>query len=133
MRARLTRLLPHRWHPLAVVVALIALVTFGCEPSRSTVEVASEEQAIRRVVALLDYFAADCGGAVRDGGITDETEYREQLAFLQEATERIGELATDPADVKARVAGIVEEATRLASSRAEADEVLGRCDAPARC
>ena len=80
------------------LVVPAAVVAAGCGAKRENL--GSEEPAIRRIVALRDYVAADYGGIVKDGAIVDETEYREQLQF------RELEIARSLASLKERV-GVV--------------------------
>lgn len=114
----------HREHPSVAIraastlLALIALLAGGCQTKSQATE--RDEHAVRRIVALLDYVAADYAGAVRDGVVLDDIEYREQLAFLKEARDRIDLLPAGPREeARARTA----EAEQLARSRAAAQAV----------
>lgn len=100
------------------LVVLAVVVATGCGAKRENL--GSEERAVRRIVALLDYVAADYGGAVKDGAIVDETEYREQLQFLKEAGERVGQLPSGP---RGEASVLIGEAEQLAQSRASATAV----------
>lgn len=82
----------------------------------------NEEHAIRRVVALLDYVAADYEGAVRDGTVVDAAEYEEQLAFLREASERT-KLLSGHDDTRREVTAVIEAAMQLALARGPAAKV----------
>jgi len=55
--------------------------------------VTPESENIRRLAAILDYVAADYGGAVEDGKVTNEGEYEEQRSFMKDAAafaEKVG-------------------------------------------
>jgi high-affinity iron transporter len=57
------------------------------------------EEAARRAVHLLEYIAADYPGAVRDGTVVSELEYREQLDFaaaVREQLTALGVAGDDP-------------------------------------
>ena len=95
------------------LMLLSTIVAMGCGADR--VNRSSDERAVRRIVALLDYVAADYGGAVKDGTIVDETEYREQLEFLKEASERVSHLPSGP---RGEASVLIGEAEQLAQSRA---------------
>ncbi len=96
-------------------IAVLGVVLAACGGGRDT---SVDEHAVRRVVALIDYVAADYGGAVRDGQVLDENEYKEQLAFLKEATERASALPSGKEDARAKVATALDAATQLALTRA---------------
>lgn len=103
--------------------ALLIITIAACGAGKSPSDAANEQQGVRRIVALLDYVAADYGGAVNNGVITSETEYREQLAFLQEAKERLAGLPAGSDNTRVNVDAAIDEAARLASSRAATSEV----------
>ncbi len=69
---------------------------------------------LHRLVAILDYVAADYAGAVKDGRVVDAFEYEEQVAFTKEAA------AVTPA----AQAALVEEFGRRVEAKAPAAEVL---------
>ncbi|HET8646995.1 MAG TPA: hypothetical protein VFO85_15980, partial [Vicinamibacteria bacterium] len=80
-------------------MAAVALAA-GCTPARTDVRTppprASDAQ---RVVALLDYVAADYALAVSGGVVTSADEYAEQVRFVADALEIARELvgaADDP-------------------------------------
>src|SRR5262249_9155192 len=74
---------------------------------------ADTDDDLRRLAAILDYVAADYGGAVKDGAVTDENEYKEQLAFM-----------ADAAALAARVPGAdVAEVQRLVAAKADPAQV----------
>lgn len=105
---------------MKTLVIVLLVVVAACSPGAQAPP--SEEHALRRVVALLDYVAADYGGAVRDGAVVSDAEYQEQLAFLKEAKERLASL-TGHDDARAHVAEAIDQATQLAMAKASADLV----------
>jgi high-affinity iron transporter len=104
-----------QWFVLGWVVLTSACGVRGSAPT--------DAHELRRVVALIDYVAADYGGAVRDGQVADESEYKEQLAFLKEAGERAAALPTGKHDARGKVQAALDSATRLAMARAPAPRV----------
>ena len=52
----------------------------------------------QRLVSLLDYVAADYGGAVSGGAVVSAFEYEEQLGFLETATTLVPQAARNPED-----------------------------------
>lgn len=99
---------------------LILITLFvACASGRAPSVEQQDEHTIRRIVALIDYVAGDYAGAVTDGGaVIDEGEYREQQAFLKEASERLEELPPGANAALDRVRAAVADATRLVDSRA---------------
>lgn len=81
------------------------------------------DHGARRVIALIDYVAADYGDAVRDGRVIDEREFNEQLAFLKEAGERAAVLPAGTDDVRARVQAELDTATQLVIAHAPAAKI----------
>jgi len=77
----------------------------------------------RLLVGVLDYVAADYGGAVRDGRVLSDFEYREQLSFVKEARAMAERVPGLPPATTADLAAI--EGAVLA--RAPAAEVTRRC------
>jgi high-affinity iron transporter len=67
---------------LACLVALAAHAAGAAGP----------EESARRAVHLLEYVAADYPGAVQDGAVANELEYREQLDFAAAVREQLGAL-----------------------------------------
>ncbi|TMA18057.1 MAG: c-type cytochrome [Deltaproteobacteria bacterium] len=56
----------------------------------STVVVATQDQPLRRVVALLDYVSADYARAVgQHGEVLSDTEHQEQIGFVQDAAREL--------------------------------------------
>lgn len=106
---------------LALALALAMVAAFVACTSAPSSTSSDDERAIRRIVALLDYVAADYPDAVRDGVVTSDAEYQEQLAFLREAKERLAAL---PGHADTRAVGTaIEDATRLVAARGSAAEV----------
>ena len=105
-----------RWLAVGCIVLLSACGARGTAPV--------DDHAVRRVVALIDYVAADYGGAVRDGQVADENEYKEQLAFLKEAGERAAALPAGKGDARSRVLTALDAATQLVMARAPAPRVV---------
>ena len=103
------------------LLSIVLLCFVACTAPSSRIA-SDHDHAVRRVVALLDYVAADYGGAVSDGAITNQTEYKEQLAFLQEAKERVGALPGHD-ETRRQVTGVIEKATQLVIARAAAPSV----------
>jgi high-affinity iron transporter len=56
------------------------------------------EESARRAIHLLEYIAADYGGAVQHGQVVSEVEYREQLEFAKSVREQLGSLGVSPDD-----------------------------------
>lgn len=100
----------------SLVIAILALSACG---TSSVEPETGDKHATRRVVALLDYVAADYGGAVKNGAVVDEAEYREQLAFLSEASERLVLLPAAKRASRDEVLTAIQEATQLASMHGE--------------
>ncbi len=63
------------------------LVTAACAVEQGVGAGATEAQAdrVRRLASILDYVAADYPAAVADGKVVNDGEYREQIAFLDDA------------------------------------------------
>jgi len=80
----------------------------------------------QRAIHLLDYVAVDYAGAVRDGAVTSETEYAEQLEFAERLHGHFEKLGIAPSDPLAR--SLAELDTAL-HARAPADDVARRARA----
>lgn len=80
-----------RWRLLG---CLFAALVAACAASPASAPPPSESttQAVRRFGAMLDYVAADYGGAVANGAVTSQDEYAEQLAFLDDAAKLLAGL-----------------------------------------
>jgi high-affinity iron transporter len=85
----------------------------------------SDETSLHRLVSILDYVAADYGGAVQDGKVTSQFEYEEQLAFLDSALE-IAPAHERPAveSLKALVVKLAPASEVAAAARALRDGVV---------
>jgi high-affinity iron transporter len=97
---------------------LVALLLLTSIPSVALAGRPDAEDA-RRLTAILDYVAADYGGAVRDGRVVSETEYAEQVGFLDDAATLAARLPLSPADAVDRVSSL-----RAAVARHEAPEAV---------
>ncbi|MCA9674658.1 MAG: FTR1 family protein [Dehalococcoidia bacterium] len=108
---------------LSVLVWVLAALTTGCAASSSTGAPPSESttENVRRLGAILDYVAADYGGAVANGAIADQGEYAEQLAFLDDAHELLGQLPAR--DDAARWSTRVDDLRGQVQSFAPAEQV----------
>jgi high-affinity iron transporter len=95
--------------------AAVCLTFTGASPA-----FADAEESARRAVHLLEYVAADYPGAVQDGAIVSELEYREQLDFAAAVREQIGELGVAPGDPLVAALDAFEAALR---ERATAESV----------
>ncbi len=75
----------------------------------------------RLLVHLLDYLSKDYAGAVSDGKVTNELEYREQVEFAQEAVSLSGRLS----DLQSRTAVLdgIKQLGELVSKKAPPEAV----------
>jgi high-affinity iron transporter len=105
----------------------------GSRPGTATAASASADD-LRRILHLLDYLAVDYPPTVRDGAVTNEVEYGEQLEFAGQVRERIERLGlADQDPIRGAAAGL-EESIRARASGADvtahahalADEVRTR-------
>ncbi len=78
-----------------------------------------------RLVGLLDYVAADYGGAVEGGKIVDQTEYKEQLSLLTDAEDLIGRRGDVPAQLTTAMDKL-EALVRHKADPAQVGEAAGR-------
>lgn len=101
-------------HGLAVVACLLALV-FAARPV-SADEGDTPEVEARRMVHILGYVAADYGGAVDGGAITNKDEYDEQLLLLSDAAKIAARLSA--AGAPAGAAGPVDLGAHVGKVRA---------------
>lgn len=83
-------------------------------------------RSTQRVAQVVDYVAADYPGAVKNGSIIEESEYKEQLELLSEARKQLGELSGDPEAQKA-LAKELDAVVAAVENKAEPGEVLARC------
>lgn len=99
----------------AMVLALLA----GGAPAYATESPTGGSP--RLLVHLLDYVAKDYAGAVSDGKVTNELEYREQVEFAQEAQTLAGRLP----DLQSRPAVLdgIKQLGELVSTKAPPDAV----------
>jgi high-affinity iron transporter len=78
-----------------ILYAAAVALAVAAAPARAD----EREESARRAIHLLEYIAADYPGAVQNGAVVSDLEYREQLDFAQsirEQLERLGVAATDP-------------------------------------
>jgi high-affinity iron transporter len=114
-------------------VALGILLGSGAAPAQSTpgpstsVTDAAEAQ---QLVFLLQYVGSDYGGAVANGRIVDEAEYRENRDFAALIVERFGRLRSSMPPAKASPLEVaVRKLDELVSARADARVVKGVTEA----
>ncbi|MGO4328541.1 FTR1 family protein [Cupriavidus sp. 2TAF22] len=72
---------------------------------------------------LLDYVAVDYHGAVANGAVVSDSEYREMLDFAEDAARQARALPDGAA--KAKIAGIIEQLRAAIVRKADAAEVAG--------
>ncbi|HUP58446.1 MAG TPA: cytochrome c, partial [Bdellovibrionota bacterium] len=79
----------------------------------------------RFVVNLLDYVAADYGGAVSGGKVTSPSEYQEQIEFTQSAIASLRTLPREPAQAKtlAQLEGRMALLLKRIQAKADATEI----------
>jgi high-affinity iron transporter len=77
------------------VLVLVAALAAGCAPGGAGPDraLSPEQEAARRLSAILDYVAADYPTVMDGVGVTDSVEYAEQLSFLREAGDVAATLA----------------------------------------
>lgn len=81
----------------------------------------------RFVVNLLDYIAADYGGAVADGKVVSEAEYAEQIEFLDAALQALDSIPATKSDAKL-VAEVQAIKVRVLA-KAPSEEIASRSQA----
>jgi high-affinity iron transporter len=64
---------------------LAALAVSACARPAAPSPEPSQAEDVRRLAAILDYVAADYGGAVDAGQVVSPPEYQEQIAFVKDA------------------------------------------------
>ena len=88
------------------IIVAAAVLLGGCRPTPPAATAVPaplrDGGDVQRLVSLLDYVAADYGGAVRGGQVIQADEYDEQIRFLADARKIAGELVvarsqSDPA------------------------------------
>lgn len=95
-------------------------------PSTSVTDAAEAQQ----LVFLLQYVGSDYGGAVANGRIVDEAEYRENRDFAALIVERFGRLRSSMPPAKASPLEVaVRKLDELVSARADARVVKGVTEA----
>ena len=112
----------------AITICVCAILA-GCG-AHSSAEQSDVPDPVRRIAALLDYVAADYGQAVRDGAVLNEAEYREQVAFLEDARRLVPRLPRG-ADDRSGVSGDLDAEIGLlleqVHKKATSDVVTGGC------
>jgi high-affinity iron transporter len=110
--------------PLLAAMALLA----GCA-QRTDAPVALDGGDAQRLVALVDYIAADYPLAVRDGAVASAAEYEEQLTFAADARRLAGQLlGGQPSPDEPLLVHLGEVDARL-KARAPAPAVAEACRA----
>ena len=106
------------------VALLLGAPLLGAAPAAPSPAAADGGNA-QRLVLLLDYVAADYGGAVKDGAVLSGDEYAEQLRFMADARAIAHELAgaADP------LVKQVDAISALLDGKAAADLVAAACHA----
>src|SRR5262245_25654507 len=104
-----------------MALPLLALAIGAGGAAAGNAPVADDAQ---RLVALLDYVAADYGGAVQDGRVTSADEYAEQGRFISDAREIAHELARSAEDPLVRQ---VDGVAAPVASKAPAGSVASAC------
>jgi high-affinity iron transporter len=103
---------------LALAAAALACATPAAVPP------ASQGEEVRRLSAILDYVAADYGGAVVDGKVASNAEYREQVAFVKDARALAARLPrVSGLDLDGELARLAERVAAFAPG----DEVAATC------
>lgn len=93
---------------------------------RSSLALAGSDSTPRMLVHLLDYLARDYAGAVSDGKIISESEYREQLEFVETVNKTQAAYAYPPTAAPERVRQVTAEIAELREkihNKADASEV----------
>jgi high-affinity iron transporter len=87
---------PARAVPTALIAS--AFLLSQAVSARAAEPAAGPEERARRAIHLLEYVAADYPGAVQEGAVVSELEYREQLDFAAAVREQLGALGVAPGD-----------------------------------
>jgi high-affinity iron transporter len=82
---------------------------------------AAQQAGVQTSWRLLDYIAVDYPGAVQDGRVVSEAEYKEMVEFAGSVRERIGALPANPA--KARLTAETDQLQSAVKRKAAPDEV----------
>lgn len=108
---------------------MLLALTFGVASCGEQHEAPPEKTQVaetsRRVVALLDYVAADYGAAVKDGQVMNSTEYEVQVAFLADASELTGSLGGSAQS--SEINGAIRHASEVVRERGAASQVATAC------
>lgn len=96
------------------------LLLAGCRPYQAGPLSPDQSESIRRVVAILDYVAADYGDSVDNGLITSSAEFAEQKEFLRNAREIV--LSADLGELVS-----LERIARRVEARADPGIVANEC------
>lgn len=113
-----------------VVVGLLAACRTAPAPAPASVP--ADGGDVQRLVSILDYVAADYGGAVRGGAVLQADEYDEQQRFLADARRIAGELLVTRAQgdpVADPLIRGIDEVTESVARKAEPAEVETGCRA----
>lgn len=114
--------------PRAALIALLASACVQPPPAPPPPGPAAIEAA-RKVVAHLDYIAADYPPTVDDGEVVDASEYAEQLELIGEIGEQLAVLEEADAQLAAADRRGVDEIAALIRDRAPGDRVNARARA----
>jgi high-affinity iron transporter len=108
----------------------VLAAAFGCGDARAGAPHAQPPAAgasdAQRLVALLDYVAADYGGAVQDGRVVSADEYAEQAHFIADARQIAHELLRSADDPLLRQ---VDAVAAHVAAKAPAEQVAAACRA----
>jgi high-affinity iron transporter len=96
-----------RWRASIVVPALAAGLGLTAPAMAAPTDISPAARP-QTILHMLDYVAVDYPGAVRDGGVADEGEFKEQVEFVTQALAMLTELPERP-----ERAALVEQARRL--------------------
>ena len=110
-----------------LLIGAFAMLMVACrraEPAGPPAGPTAMDDSVRRVVALLDYVAADYPGAIAGG---DPTEYQEQISFIADAGDRVSRLPAPASGSPKSVHDAIAEARRLVAAKATPDEVTAAC------
>jgi high-affinity iron transporter len=112
-----------RFFVLVLLTATLGLVCMVFWPDRTPTAVPTQtaEKSPRLLIHLLDYLAADYGGAVQKGSVISTFEYEEQLEFAQTAVDlsrTLPEIQTS-----SEIPALVSELSDLIHSKADPAEV----------
>lgn len=111
----------------AVPFALVLIAALlGTSPAFSQTSQTAPAQTVWR---LLDYLAVDYAGAVQDGKIVSEAEYKEMVEFSRSARERITLLPVTPAKMVLQQQAIALE--KLIANKASPEQVAAAARAVA--